>query len=214
MDYKQGSSVYADNGDDVGTVDRVVMDPRTNEVTYLVVRKGVLFTEDKVLPISLVASSNDDGVILKANAGNLDELPVYEETYYVPLDDADPAGRVDASTDVRPLYMYPPVGGPLTYVPAGYNPGFVAQTTTNIPEGDVAIRNGANIISQDDQHVGDVSEVKTSGDKATHLVISQGLLFKSHKLIPVDWISEVDDNEVHLAVTANMLKTLPDYQPA
>jgi len=215
MRYKQGTAVYNASGDDVGTIDRVVIDPRTNEVTYLVVRKGVLFTEDKVVPVSLVASAKDDGVVLNNNAGNLDELPAFEETYYVPVEEAEPAKRAEATTESPSLYMYPPLGGPLTYTPAGYNPGFIAQTTTNIPENDVALKNGANIISEDGQHVGDVAEIITGAqsERATHIVISQGLLFKSHKLIPMDWVRDMDENEIHVAVTAQTLKSLPDYEP-
>ncbi len=215
MRYKQGTAVYNASGDDVGTIDRVVIDPRTNEVTYLVVRKGVLFTEDKVVPVSLVASAKDDGVVLNNNAGNLDELPAFEETYYVPVEEAEPAKRAEATTGSPSLYMYPPLGGPLTYTPAGYNPGFIAQTTTNIPESDVALKNGANVISQDGQHVGDVAEIITGAqsERATHIVISQGLLFKSHKLIPMDWVRDVEENEVHVAVTAQTLNSLPDYEP-
>jgi len=215
MKFKQGASVYTDTGDNVGTVDRVVIDPRTNEVTYLVIRKGVVFTEDKVVPVSLIASAKDDGLVLRNNAGKLDDLPAFEETYYVPVEEAEPAERAEARTETPSLYMYPPLGGPLNYTPAGYNPGLIAETTTNIPENDVAVKNGANIISQDGKHVGDVAEIMTEAksDRATHLVISQGIFFKSHKLIPMDWVREVDENEVHVGVTAQTLKALPDYEP-
>jgi len=215
MKFKQGAPVYTDSGDDVGTVDRVVIDPRTNEVTYLVIRKGMVFTEDKVVPVSLIASAKDDGLVLRNNAGKLDELPAFEETYYVPVEEAEPAVRAEAKTEAPSLYMYPPLGGPLTYTPAGYNPGFIAETSANIPENDVAVKNGANIISQDGHHVGDVAEIVTDSksNRATHLVISQGLFFKSHKLIPMDWVREVDENEVHVGVSAQTLKALPDYQP-
>ena len=216
MKFKQGAPVHTDTGDDVGTVDQVVIDPRTNEVTYLVVRKGVIFTEDKVVPVSLIASAQDDGIVLQNNAGKLDDLPAFEETYYVPVDEADPAERTESATGAPSLYLYPPLGGPLTYTPAGYNPGFIAQTTTNIPESDIALKNGANIISQDGHHVGDVEEIVTDpvSTRATHIIVSQGLLFKSRKLIPMGWVHEVVEDEVHVGVMAQTLKLLPDYQPS
>ena len=33
MQFKQGTHVYTSDGQDVGTVDRVVLDPQTNEVS-------------------------------------------------------------------------------------------------------------------------------------------------------------------------------------
>lgn len=52
MQFKQGTHVYTIDGKDVGAIDRVVLDPKTDEVTHVVVRRGWLFSEDKVVPIS------------------------------------------------------------------------------------------------------------------------------------------------------------------
>jgi hypothetical protein len=52
-------------------------------------------------------------------------------------------------------------------------------------------------LGRDDQH-------------ATHLMIKQGLLFKTRKPIPVSWIRTVEENKVTLAVSADLLKRLPD----
>ena len=48
--YETRTNIYNQNGDKVGSIDRLVIDPRTNEVTHIVVRKGFLFTKDKVIP--------------------------------------------------------------------------------------------------------------------------------------------------------------------
>ena len=214
MKFKEDAAVHTDTGVAVGHVDRVVIDPRTNEVTYLIVRKGVLFTEDKVVPVGLIASAKEDGIILTNNAGKLDDLPDFEESYFVSVNNAEPVERAESVRSAPSLYQYPPVSGLFSNMPVDYNSGFIAQTTTNIPENDVAVKNGARIISQDGQHVGNVAEIMTDAksDRVTHVVISQGLLFKSHKLIPIDWVREVDEDAVYVAVTAQTLKALPDYQ--
>ncbi len=46
------------------------------------------------------------------------------------------------------------------------------------------------------------------------MVISEGLLFKERKLIPVLWISAISENEVHLSVGAGTLERLPAYENA
>jgi hypothetical protein len=46
----------------------------------------------------------------------------------------------------------------------------------------------------------------------THLVISQGLIFKERKLLPVDWISLIEAEEVFLAVGTTVVERLRPYE--
>src|SRR6185295_6628330 len=89
MQFKQGANVSTYDGKYVGNVDRVVLNPKTKEVTHIVVRKGFLFSEDKIVPLSVIASATDQGVMLRQDAGNLDDLPPFEETHYVGLDEEE-----------------------------------------------------------------------------------------------------------------------------
>jgi uncharacterized protein YrrD len=216
MKLKEDAKVVTADGQTVGHVDRVVMDPRTKEVTHVVVRKGWLFTEDKVVPIDLITGVVDDQVQLREGAGDLERLPDYEETTYIPLDEVE-RSRVPAESYPPPLYWYPP------YPAAGWGaygfgyggPQYVARTKENVPEGTVALAEGAKVISADDQHVGNVEQVLTDpqADRATHLVISEGLLLKTRRLIPTTWISDLGRDEVRLAVGAQLIQELREYQP-
>jgi len=42
-------------------------------------------------------------------------------------------------------------------------------------------------------------------------VISQGLLLKERKLVPVRWVDVVGEDEVHLAVGSRLLDELREY---
>jgi sporulation protein YlmC with PRC-barrel domain len=53
MRIKEGDRVETYHGEKVGTVSRVVIDPRNKEITNIVVGKGFLFKEDRVLPAAL-----------------------------------------------------------------------------------------------------------------------------------------------------------------
>jgi len=213
MKLKENSHIVTADGQTVGQVDRVVMDPRTKEVTHVVVRKGLLFTEDKVVPMNLISSVVDDQVLLREDAGDLESLPDYEETSYTPLDEYEQA-QAPAGTYVPPVYWYPGVGwgaSPVDYLGLQY----VARSKENIPEGTIALEEGAKVISADGQHVGNVEEVITDpqANRATHFVISQGMLLKTRKLLPTAWISDLTRDEVHLAVGSHLLETLPEYHP-
>jgi len=69
------------------------------------------------------------------------------------------------------------------------------------------------VLSSDDEQVGDVEEVLTEpmADRATHLVISEGLLLKEKKLVPTHWITAVLEDSVVLAVDAETIEDLPEY---
>ena len=71
------------------------------------------------------------------------------------------------------------------------------------------------MISQDGKHVGNIKEVivDPQDNRVTHFVINEGVLFKERKLIPVLWISEIDEHAVHLSSTSKVLERLPEYQP-
>ncbi len=218
MRFVQDANVFNAEGEQVGSVDRVVLDPQTKEVSHIVVRKGLIFTEDKVIPISLVASATEERVTLREDAGDLDKLPQFQEAHYVEADEAEVEKTYPPMGGrLPPLYWYPPAHGTPYTAPMAYPdtpiPNYVVETTENIPEGTVALKEGAEVISGDGEHVGDVEQVLTDpeADRATHLVISEGLLLKERKLVPTTWISQVEENQVHLAVESSFLDGLRDY---
>ncbi len=226
MQFKDGTHVFTADNQDVGTVDRIVIDPRTDELTHIVVQQGFLFTEDKVVPIELVASANEDRIVLRPDAGDLEHLPPFEEQYYARIDEAERQARAYPGTGyVSPVFGYPPYGAAWPVYPgvvgAGYagvgqpEGQFVERTELNIPDHTAALKKGARVISADDQHVGEIESVLVDkqSSRATHFVISQGLLFKDHKLVPADWIKVTGENEVFLSVHSKTLEGLPDYQP-
>src|SRR5258706_5506589 len=175
MQFKQGANVSTYDGKNVGSVDRVVLHPNTKEVTHIVVRKGFLFNEDKIIPLDLVASASEDKVTLRRDAAHLDKLPPFEEVHYIPLDESEVATAAYPLGWASPYYWYEPLMGATNYA-AGYVP-YRSETEQNIPEDTVALKEGARVISEDDQHVGNVERVftRSDNDRATHFLISAGL---------------------------------------
>jgi uncharacterized protein YrrD len=215
VQFKEGAKVVTADGERVGTIDRVVLEPDTKEVTHLVVQKGFLFAEDKVVPMSLIGPATEDQVTLREDAGDLEKLPDFQESHYIPVD----RGPVPAAGGVRwarPLYIYPPLGA--SWTSPGYAPytmpQYVAKTEEHIPEGTVALKEGARVISSDEKHIGNIERIFTDPqeDRATHVLISEGLILKEKKLIPTGWMTNVLEDEVHLAVDSDFVEGLPEYQ--
>lgn len=213
MQFKKGAEVFSGEGEKIGTLNRVVIDPRTREVSSLIVGKGILFRTDKVIPITLVDLDIADRIVLKkTNQDILEDFPDFETVHYVPLDETDNPYQ-DA---IEASYWYPPVspGWAISnYV--GYPiPKFVLKTDKDIPEGTVALEEGAKVISRDGKHVGNVEQVITESqdNRVTHFVISEGFLLKERKLVPAVWVEKVAEDEIHLSVESGLFERLPENQ--
>jgi uncharacterized protein YrrD len=222
MELREGAIVYTWAGERVGHVDRVVIDPRTHQVTDLVVKKGLLLTKDKVVPFDLIDKASRDSVTLKMEAADLETLPDFEDHEYIPGKDEKDYSEY-AEGQASPLIWYPPTPAIWWTAPGhlGYSrsqryskPDFVPEGLLRIPRGTVPLKKGAQVISSDGEHVGDVDELiaETEENVVTHLVVSRGLLLKTQKLVPTTWISEVLEDEIHLAVGSESLKQLPEYK--
>ena len=214
MQFKDGATVYTSQGEEVGRVDRVVMDPVSKEVTHLVVRKGILLTEDRVVPLEFVASAREDQVRLRKLVADLEDLPHFEVEQYVHLSQKEIERSSYPAGFAPPLYWYPSAGASPIGYPGYPGAAFVVQVERNIPDFTVALKAGAKVIASGGDRVGEVAEVITDPEdnRATHFVISKGVLFKYKVLIPVLWISGLQEDEVHLNVGPEMLADLPEYQ--
>ena len=217
MQFKENANVYTLDNKKVGEVERVVLDPQTKEITHLVVRKGFLFTEDKVVPINMVGSTAKDRITLKRTE-DLESLPDFEEEQYVKVTSVDP-GYPYKEGNARPYYWYPAPGfvwwgtQPL---PIQARPDYVIETWRNIPEGTVALKEGADVVTVDNKHVGDVERIFATPkrERATHLLISKGLFLKEKKVVPTTWINQVTEDQVYLSVSSDFIDRLPEYTPA
>lgn len=222
MEFRKDTHVYTSDSKNAGVVDRVVLDPTTGEVTDIIVRQG-FFTEDKVISIDIIESADSDRVVLKKPASELHDLPPFEEPYYIPTNDLDwhSAGAADVGAPyAESLYLYPPVGAPA----AAYGDGLVLTPPTepyaldevhrNTPEGTVAVKEGTRVFSSDGNYVGDIEEVfvDEKTNRVTHFLLTKGVLFKEHKLIPRTWTRANGEEEIVLTVPMDVVHALPEYK--
>lgn len=218
MQFKDGASVYTEDGERVGQIDRVVIDPGSKEVTHLVVEKGFLFTEDKVVPISLIGPTREEKITLRKNVSDLEKLPDFIESNYIPTTRMDkPLEKMRRGSQVSTIYAYPPLG---TNWSTGIyemrnRPHFVEEKERNIPEDEVALKEGAMVITRDKEYIGDIEGIFTDQyeDRVTHLLISKGLITKEKKLVPVIWVAKVLEDKVFLIVDSQQVENIPEYSP-
>lgn len=212
MRFETGQEVFTAAGERIGTISRIVIDVKTRDVTDLIVDRGLLAGEEKVVPVGLIDRQNEDRITLRETNETVDDLTNYETSHYVVSDEtAAPYENVRAS------YWYPPVAfqTPIPRNVPSAVPDRPVEPVSSIPEGRVAITEGAKVVSADGHHIGNVEQVITNPETntLTHFVIGKGFLLKEHKVVPAFWVSEVDEKEIHLSVNANLFDRLPDYRP-
>ena len=214
MQFKEGTTVYLIDQTEIGSIGRVVIDPRTTEVTHVIVNRGLLLPTQKVVPVELIESADDERVLLRKEVEEIEDFPDFEERYYREMTDAERNRIGYARQTAGPLYWYPPYGFASPLAHPTYIPNTAVETVRNIPERAVPLREGAGVLSIEEEQIGEVERVFTdpNSDEVTHFLISQGLLFKQHKLVPADWVQRISEEWVHLAVGSEQLADLPDYE--
>lgn len=242
MEFRQNTTVKSATGETVGRVSHFVIDPRTNEITDLVVEKGFLFMEDRVVPIQSVATADENEIRLLPGRGEPEDFPRFEQTYYVHR--GEYGTEPGQFTGMSAYYYYPPVAGmgswgAMPIVPPVAPPGGQVgmahpaglMNTPPVREADalasqgvnnekidedmgVALRTGADVYSSDGELVGQIHEVFTSAEsnRVTHILISQGLVGKTYKLLPVHWVGAMTADRVDLGTSARVVEDLPNYR--
>jgi len=74
----QGAEVLAAGGEKVGSVHNMLVDPATNKPSRVVVRRGLLFTEDVELPGDWVATMDDQKVMLNVDKVTVEQLAKHQ----------------------------------------------------------------------------------------------------------------------------------------
>jgi len=214
MQFYRNSEVFSKNNEKIGTSERIVIDPKTKEVTHLVVDKGFLFSDDKLVPVELVDHAMDDQIFLNVTEDQLDDMQDFEETFHINSSQVSQVLSRDDSQPAREMLAYPPVNAHW-WIQAGYPlPNYVKHTVQYNPDGTVPLKEGADVYASDDEKIGQVDAFLTepSENRISHILISQGILFEKKVLIPSIWISRVMEDKIHLVVDRDLIERLPEYE--
>jgi sporulation protein YlmC with PRC-barrel domain len=157
------AKVRARDGEDIGSVDRAVVDPRTNEVTHIVVRTGTIFGRDIMVPrVDLERGSLDgDTIQLDLTKDELKALPdfVMEQYGAPPPTWVAPAGYGFPSTGYAWPIAVDPMMGPVPMM----LPEDERDTETEDPD-KVTIAKGALVLDRHSDDIGVVDDVRFDAD--------------------------------------------------
>lgn len=229
MQIELGKDVIASDGEKLGTVDRLVLDAETNNLTKFVVQKGFFLPEDRIVDLEMVSGIDNDGVITLSVPSYDDRaLPAFvEESFRVASDDELNYLGYDIYTGAAPHspVWFAPVASPVAPQPGNrtdeqYKPGDepffggahpvsgTVETRDNLPDDSFTIDTGTDVIGLDGDKVGEVDEVLATPDgQISGIVVKAGFIFKHDVKIPMQAVDQVGREQILLNITRDQAES-------
>jgi uncharacterized protein YrrD len=207
-----GAQVKSATNDNLGKVKLVVADPKSNEVTHLIIEKGVLGTRQVVADRSLVRQVSDDGktVWLTLSQAELDQLPDFIEhkiPYITPPGSLiNPTPGMGFGATAQTGYTEP--------VTAASSQGLAERM--NVPSDSVLVKQGAEVEALDGK-LGKVKRVnlEPASGQITGFVVEHGVFSHQEYNVSMEQVESVTESCVRLKVSKAMLTnpgSNPQYQ--
>jgi uncharacterized protein YrrD len=214
MDIELGMSVYTSDGKDIGSIDRLILDPDTNQVKAAVIRKGVLLPHDKEVTREIMNITSDGAIRLSATAAEVHSLPEFLPGAYTtpPADYPLPAGYPSESVYLPYGYGFG-LGGlgatPVGMMPDNAEAREVRAAWHRQDLENAVIQEGSKVVSREEEHVGEVHQLRFNQQTGalTHIVVRRGFIFTKDTELPASMIASVRDGAVTLSVSAAEVKS-------
>ncbi|MBI3941753.1 MAG: BON domain-containing protein [Chloroflexi bacterium] len=206
LDFHIGAKVQCKDGQ-CGTLNKVIVNPDTAEVTDIVVEKGFLLKDDLVVPVTAVESADGEEVRLSIDSEQLKEHPVYNATQFtIPEPDAAvPPGFKTGDF----MYWLQPTGMGQPYVPEGnsliapdpYEEGYPKERVEipeahSLPAAYDTLEKGTKVVGPDGE-IGHVDHLLADGrtEKITHLLVKRND-GKGDISIPLSQVQQIDKDRI------------------
>ena len=200
MNFNIGAKVFCFD-EKCGTLDKVVFDSKTEEVTDLIIRKGLLLKTDKIVPIESVLGAGEDAVYLSVDEGELQQFPDYEEVE-LRVNQFETMSYEDQLWKLNSYGLYhqePIIPSTKEYVHQGVAPG------SAIIERDTPVVNLEGEIGTVDHVL-----IGQKSHELTHVVVDRGLINPA-VVIPKSLITEVDQAGILVDAKEETLEMLTSY---
>lgn len=207
-----GQDVYARDGEKVGSVDRLIINPRTRAIEEIIVHSGFFTREDKLIETGLIERADSGGVRLNASGDEVHGFPTFVEERYTaaPHEGWQDAGMVipNAGGTGQLLYEAPVTGRGYPNTGSIFDPAPIdpppLETTSNVPENDAMISDGTDVVGANGNKLGMVSDVTFDAEGGLEgFTVKAGLFFKHDVRINADQIAEIGSNHIRLSITAD-----------
>ncbi len=218
---RHGAAVFTYDHRQVGELHAIVIDPRDNEVTHIVVNTGPHFPEPGFgapglveVPIDQMEGAEERGVFLALNRDAFRRLPEHADRDHLPSATADgETAEPEPGGPARALWN---VGIAIARSLASIGGIAVPQETFRQARFERHILNDAPVWrTEPHKHIGDIERVLVDedSDEIRALVIKRGVLFPHDVVLPITYVTEILDGVVHAAISDAQLEELQEFTP-
>jgi sporulation protein YlmC with PRC-barrel domain len=195
MDIPLNVDVHCPDGR-CGRSTHIIINPATEQVTHLVVKEQWPSKVERVVPVSWIAATTRDIIVLNHNREEFTRLNPFNQTDFIQREVSHYA------TDPKLTLVWPYT------VPAKQ---IIEDEYRTIPQDELAVRRGARVRATDGR-IGQVDEflINPENGHISHLVLREGLPWdKKYITIPVTDIERIEENTVYLKLDKKSVKSLP-----
>lgn len=212
-----GAHVESSDGRDVGRLHSVVIDPRDNEVTHIVINAGPHFPEPgfgspelREVPIDSVEDAGEEKVVLRCSRKEFGGLPAHVETDFAPAS-APPASPEKEDAAHRLWNIGVALAASLANSATGI--AMPAETVRKASFGREILNDAPVWRVEPHTHIGDVERVLVDEDteEIRDLVIRRGALFHQDVVLPMDYVTEILNGVIHVQISDDALRGLQAY---
>ena len=214
---RHGAEIISTDNKEVGKLHAVVVDPRDNEVTHIVVNTGPHFPQPGfgapnlvTVPIEDMADAREEKVILKCTKRKFAQMPAYVERDFTP---PHPSWR-EPEWVHRENSLWA-VGVAVAASLASLTGIPVPLETFRKAKFERHIMNDAPVWREEPHsHIGDVERVLVDeeSEEIAALVIRRGAFFADDVILPIDHVTEILDGVIHVRITDDELRRLEVFR--
>jgi uncharacterized protein YrrD len=199
-----GTDIVSSDGEKIGEVDGLVVDPRTGELRSVILRKGFFFPTDQIIPIESVRDATDERVVVNFTKEDADAMTEYLSDQFL----TPPAGYYGAMSGV-----YWPVAPVYTTSATGAgdetNNLLVDDQVEEEMPGAVILTEGTLVVDQDGEDVGRITEIASDErGRVSGFRVEEGFFRHHERYVPAHFIAAADDRVVTLSTTKASLEEL------
>jgi sporulation protein YlmC with PRC-barrel domain len=195
LDIPIHAKVLCADGQTCGHTSYVVLNPVTETMTHVVVKRGVWPNDERLVPIELVTESALDHIRLSCSRDKLAAMDSFIETEFI-------ESEVDQYLTDSYVLTWPYRYSEMRRIPVEHE---------RVPIGELAVRRGARVEATDG-NIGHVDGflVDENSEHVTHLVLREGHLWGQKDVtIPVSEIARIEEDIVHLKLDKESIENLP-----
>ena len=226
---RRGLPVYTADGDRIGTVDHLLVDPETHRVAHLIIHRGRWFSQDEdyIVPIDDVTTASEYGIRLRLRREEIDQVTCCRPAATDTEIQAQVVRSLETQPETREQGLRVEVERGLVRL-LGNVSRAVAQAATHLarrirgvigvedrttPPGAPGFHIGVPVFAQDGR-AGELSKVVIDPHtrRVTHLIIHRGVQLAEDRVVPVELVERATPEGIFLHLTSREVARQPRHE--